>query len=161
MSSSSHSSTTDCFDQIVQTIQDRKTWECSLLFNVEQDVTSEPTIVDLTSAMQSSQDYVFPSHFNGIDNKNRLSITLRVAAMKSGFMIVQRTCKSTKQLQSKHLAYITLCCQHGLIFQRNRPTKNSRSCKTKYATDPECLCPFRMNISLCKNTDAWYLHSIK
>jgi hypothetical protein len=119
-------------------------------FNIKEDVNTNGDYINLSEVLKSTDDYAFPSHFNGIDNKSRLIIAIRLSAMKSGFMIIQRTCKSEKHLNKHHLAYLTLQCQHGIRYRRTRPSSNLRNCKTKYSMDRINLGPFRMNIFLVK-----------
>ena len=51
-------------------------------------------------------------------------------------------------------------CQHGIKF-RHSPSSNVRKCKTKHSLHSTDLCQFRINTSLCKETNSWYLHCRK
>ena len=86
---------------------------------------------------------------------------LKLCAMKSGFALIQRSSKSTKQLQKLNLTcYLTLQCQHGIKFHgRNR--NFDQVCKTKYCYHSDNLCNFRLNVSLCAITNKWRIHNSK
>ena len=105
--------------------------------------------------MHSTEPYYFPSHFNGLDNKKKLIFALQVMCIKSGFYLIQRSTKSTKQLQSDLNAYITLGCQHNLMYCTSKKAF-VRSTFTKLCTNPDQRCRFSLNIVLCKITNRWF-----
>ena len=102
--------TSSYFHDIFKNIEDKKTWQSDIQFNINQDINTDADYINLSEVLQSTNNYAFPSHFNGIDNKSRLIVAIRLSAMKSGFMVIQRTCKSEKQLNKHHLAYFALQC---------------------------------------------------
>ena len=156
-----NTSTSSYFRDIFKNIEDEKKWQSDIQFNINQVVNTDADHINLSEVLKSTNNYAFPSHFNGIDNKSRLIVAIRLSAMKSGFMVIQRKCKSEKQLNKHHLAYLTLQCQHGISFQRTRPSSSIRNSKPKNSIERIDLCPFRMNISLCKETNVWPLHCRK
>mgnify|MGYP007045150527 CR=1 FL=1 len=87
--------------------------------------------------------------------KKKLIFALQVMCIKSGFYLIQRSSKSRKQLQSYLDAYITLGCQHSLMYCSSKKTF-VRSTFTKLCTNPVERCRFTINIALCKITNRWY-----
>ena len=148
------------FNEVFQHIQDKKSWNSTMEFNTTEQIDQEPVYVNLSNFLQSNDNYPFPSHFNGIQNKSKLIMALRLSAMKAGFWLCLRTSKCESQLNKHQMAYLTLQCQHGIKF-RHRPNSSTRNCKTNYSIDSDNLCPFRINVSLCKETNVWYLHCRK
>ena len=106
--------------------------------------------------MESNEHYYFPSHFNGLNNMNKIVLALRVMCIKAGFYLVHRSTKTKKQLAADHNAYITLCCQHSLMYYTAKK-EYIRSTFTKLCTDPDKRCRFSINIALCKHSDKWFL----
>ena len=80
--------------------------------------------------------------------------------IKSGFYLVHRSTKTQKQLASDHSAYITLCCQHSLLYCTSKKTY-IRSTFTKLCTDPNKRCRFSINVALCKLTNRWFLKNTR
>ena len=156
-----NTSSSTCYDKIFNNLDQKKIWTSDLLFNLNDKLETDPEFVNLSEILKSRNNFAFPSHFNGVENKSKLIIALRLSAMKCGFWLVLRTSKSQKQLNKHHLAYLTLSCQHGVTFHRSRSVTNKRNCQTRYSINADDCCPFRMNISLCKETNIWFLHCRK
>ena len=92
------------------------------MFNVSRLSNEDPNYVDLCNILDGNELFKLPDHYNGIENKKKVTTELKLCAMKSGFALIQRSSKSTKQLQKLNLTcYLTLQCQHGIKFHgRNR-----------------------------------------
>ena len=94
-----------------------KGWKADMLFDIPSASEDEPDTINICKIMDSDKPYTFPSLYNGIDNKTKLLMDLKICAMKTGFALVHRSTVGNKQLEklNKH-AYITLQCQHGIKF---------------------------------------------
>ena len=101
-------------------IKQKETWNSAILFNIHHSLDKEPSFVNLSDYLVSSDNYAFPSHFDGIENKDKLLIALRIRALKSGFALVVRSSKSNAHLDKHHSAYIALSCQHGVVFRSKK-----------------------------------------
>ena len=148
----------DNIKELIESVKLKENWNCSILFNIHHSLNEDSEYVDLSEILKSEMNYKFPSHFDGIDQKDKLLIALRTSALKSGFSLFVRSSKSLGQLDKHHSAYISLCCQHGTLFRRKSSTLSKRKCQTRYTITACQLCPFKMNISLCKLSNKWYLH---
>ena len=107
----------------------------------------------LFKQLNSSTHYYFPQRFDGSHNKLKLITELKIAALKGGFVLAQRSVKSSKQLRKGLGAYITLQCQHGAVF---RPRVNLKKYVThthnsKVSSDK---CSFAFNISMTSEDDS-------
>ena len=151
---------TSIFQEMFDTLKAKQRWQCQLMFNTTQSVDDEPHYVNLSEVLKSNNNFPFPDHFDGIENKTKLITALRISSMKSGFWIVVRSSKSGNHLNKHHSAYLNIKCQHSIIY-RKRSSNNIRKCKTRYSTSAEDVCRFVMNISLCSITNKWYLHHTK
>ena len=82
--------------------------------------------------------------------------------MKSGFALVHRSSKSKKQLEKNDImsAYLTLQCQHGLTYSYKDKSYEVVS-KIKWSRKCDVKCKFRINISLHKNSQYWWVHNAK
>ena len=74
---------------------------------------------------------------------------------RAGFYLIQRSSKASKQLQPHLSAYITLGCQHNLMYCQSKKTF-IRSSFTKLCTNPNHRCRLSLNLSLCKITSRWF-----
>ena len=92
-------------------------------FNTTEEIDQDTPYVNLSNSLKSNENYPFPSHFNGVENKSKLMMALRLSAMKAGFCLCLRTSKCESQLNKHHLAYLTIQCQHGIKF-RHHPNLN-------------------------------------
>ena len=119
-----------CFDKIFKDLDQKKIWTSDLLFNLNDKLETDPEFVNLSDILKSRNNFAFPSHFNGAENKSKLIIALRLSAMKCGFWLVLGTSKSQKELNKHHLAYLTLSCQQSVTFHRSRSITNKRNCQT-------------------------------
>ena len=54
-------------------------------FNTSETLNDTPNYVNLSNILNSREKYPFPSYFNGIENKSKLVMALRICAMKAGF----------------------------------------------------------------------------
>ena len=149
---------TKTLQEIDVAIRNDSHWKCNLQFNEEENKEAEHKYIDFSSIMESNNLYFFPSHYNGIQNLNKMVLALRVMCIKAGFYLVHRSTKSPKQLAIGDAAYITLCCQHSLMHCKSKKDY-VRSTFTKLCTDPTKRCFFSINIALCKQTNRWYLKS--
>ena len=116
------------------------------MFNVSRLSNEDPNYVDLCNILDGNELFKLPDHYNGIENKKKVTTELKLCAMKSGFALIQRSSKSTKQLQKLNLTcYLTLQCQHGIKFHgQNR--NFDQVCKTKYCYHSDNLCNFCLNV---------------
>ena len=148
------------FQEIDSIIEGSFHWLCDLLFN-ENESNDEPSnYVNFSEIMESHQHYFFPSHFDGIDNLLKIVLVLRVMCIKSGFYLVQHSTKTQIQLASDHSTYISLCCQHSLLYCTSKKTY-IRSTFTKLCIDPNKRCRFSINVALCKLTNRWFLKNTR
>ena len=131
-------------------------WSCDLHFNETENNKEPPKYVNFSDVMESNEHYNFPSHFNGLNNMNKIVLALRVMCIKAGFYFVHRSTKIKKQLTTDHNAYITLCCQHSLMYCTAK-IGYIRSTLTKLCTNSDKRCCFSINIALCKHSDKWFL----
>ena len=58
------------------------------MFNVKESIDDEPSFVDLSQVLKSSENYSFPSHLNGIAKENELLIALRISATRARFWLI-------------------------------------------------------------------------
>ena len=138
-----------------------KVWGCKFELNLTDSNTAAPQYVDICSILDGKEIFILPKHYNGIQNRQKLITDLKVCAVKSGFALVHRSSKSDKQVKKDNLlAYITLQCQHGIKFKGKEKVHN-QVYKTKYCCEPEGMCQFRINLSLCKITNSWRIHNSK
>ena len=71
--------------------------------------------------------------------------------------------KSLKQLDKGHQklsAYLSLHCQHGLTYHGKEKSFELVS-KTKFSRKCDVKCKFRINISLHKELNSWWIHNNK
>ena len=145
------------YQELFNTMKAKQRWQCHLMFNTTESVDDEPHYVNLSEVLKSTENYPFPDHFDGIDNKTKLITALRISSIKAGFCIVVRSSKSGNHLNKHHSAYLNIQCQHSILY-RKRSCGNVRKCKTRYSTSICDTYNFVMNISLCSITNKWYLH---
>ena len=76
-------------------------------FNTTEEIDQFPNYVKLIDVLKSNENYLFPSHLNGIENKSKLIMALRICAMKAGFWLALRTskCESQSKEASPCLSY--------------------------------------------------------
>ena len=97
------------------------------------------------------------------DSRKKLITELKISAMKSGFALIHRSSKSKKQLDKGDQimsAYLTLQCQHGLTYNGSEKAY-AHVFKTKWSRKHDVKCNFRINISLHKETNCWWIHNTK
>ena len=80
--------------------------------------------------------------------------------IKSGFYLVHRSSKSKHQLSPDISAYITLYCQHSVMYFSSKKT-STRVCFTRYSIDLEKGCKISTNTALCKLTNCWFYMNSK
>ena len=73
------------FDEVFQHIEDKKSWDSIMEFNTSEEIDQFPNYVNLSDVLKSNENYPFPSHLNGIENKSKLIMALRICATKAGF----------------------------------------------------------------------------
>ena len=111
----------------IQLIEDKKSWDSIMEFNTTEEIDQVPKYVNLSDFLKSNKNDPFPSHLNGIKNKSKLIMALRLCAMEAGFLLCLRTSKCESQLNKHHVVYLTMQCQHGIKF-RHRSNSNARKC---------------------------------
>ena len=130
-----------------------KGWCCQLCFNIgDKNQSLVNNEIDLCKVLSGDQPYKLPDRFIGIESKSNILTEIKISAMKSGFILVHWSPKSQKQLDKKHLAYLSLQCQHGLKYTTEKK-HNEKIYKTRYSTENMQPCPFRLNIALMKETN--------
>ena len=97
--------------QLTQLIKERHSWYSQLEFNESSGIYDSPKFIDFSAEVMSQSPYIFPSHFDGVENKDTLITALRVMCMEAGFGSILRSSKSQKQLSKFHASCISLCCQ--------------------------------------------------
>ena len=75
--------TSSYFHDIFKNTEDEKPWQSNTQFNVNQDIHMNPDYINLSEVLKSTNNYAFSSHFNGVHNKTRFIIAIRLSAMKS------------------------------------------------------------------------------
>ena len=89
-------------------LQDQQ-WNCSILFNEEAPSSKITTNVDLLQKIKYGDVYIFPSRFDGVHNKKKLIVELKIATIKSCFSVCSRSSKSEERLireNSEYCAYV-------------------------------------------------------
>ena len=148
-------------DKLLELSSNYKHWHCELPFTIDDKAdSSESNEIDLCDTLIGDKPYVFPDRFSGSESKLQLLIELKPSAMKSGYNLVLRLSKSQKQLDNKHLAYLSLRCQHGVKYRAEK-NKCKRVCKTIRSTKDIEPCPFRLNIALLKDSNKWTIMNCK
>ena len=99
--------------------------------------------------MTSQLPYMFPSHFDGIENKDDLITASRVMCIKSRFNLILRISKSQMQLSQSHASYISLCCEQCVVYRDQRKDKERRT-NTQWCINSDENCNFWLNIFLYK-----------
>ena len=115
----SHVTPSDNIKELIESMKQKENWNCSILCNIHHSLNKEPTYLNLSNYLQSEENYIFPSHFDGIEQKDKLLTALRISALKSGLSLIVRSSKSHVNLDKHHFAYISLCCQHVYYFVLN------------------------------------------
>ena len=82
---STHLSPRDNFDQLIVSIKEKESCAYSIVFNINESIEEPPYYVSLSEVLKSEDNYAFPLHLNGFENKEKLLIALRVSAIKAGF----------------------------------------------------------------------------
>ena len=111
-------------NKMEELIEKQKKWSAPFLFNTndstkDNNENEQPVWVDICSVLKRGVPYTFPSHYLGLDSKERLIIELRVAAIKAGFNLTKRSSKSKKELEKskQYGSVITLTCQKGQLHK--------------------------------------------
>ena len=138
-----------------------KGWNNNMEFNLSPSPQDESNYIDLCTILKGKKPLELPQHFNGISGKKKLITALKISAIKSGFGLVHRSSKSVKNLEkTPSAAYLTLQCSHGLTYHGKEKTFDLVS-KTKWSRKCDIKCRFRINISLNKYSNSWYIHNNK
>ena len=148
------------YNRLEEIVTDMRGWTCPLEFNLSPTADEEPEYIDLCTILKGKQQYQLPNHFLGIQSKKNLITQLKISAMKCGFALVHRSSKSVKQLDKDMSAYLTLQCQHGLIYY-GKEKNYDQVFKTKLSRKCDIKCQFRINVSLHKHTNRWSIHYTK
>ena len=75
----------------MQLMKDKHSWYSELEFNESPGIEDPPQYIDFSAEVTSQSPYIFPSHFDGVENKDQLITTLRVMCIKSGFNLILRS----------------------------------------------------------------------
>ena len=138
-----------------------KGWNNNMEFNLSPSPQDESNYIDLCTILKGKKPLELPQHFNGISGKKKLITALKISAIKSGFGLVHRSSKSVKNLEkTPSAAYLTLQCSHGLTYHGKEKTFDLVS-KTKWSRKCDIKCRFRINISLHRHSNSWYIHNNK
>ena len=86
----------DYYTQLTQLIKDKHSWYSEFEFNESPGIEDPLKYIDFSAEVTSQSPYMFPSHFDGIENKDELITALRVVCIKSGFNVIQRSSESKK-----------------------------------------------------------------
>ena len=63
-------------------LKNDKSWTCELEFNESLNVENDPKCINFSDELKSDSSYSLPSHFDGIDKKKSLIITICVMCLK-------------------------------------------------------------------------------
>ena len=135
-------------------------WECDFIFNEAITGDTEPINVNLSEYFQKKKKYQFPDHFDGIENLQRLVISLQMASIKCGFLLIKSSSKSGKKFeaQSKFGVYITFSCQSSVAYTKRMRGYNKDAHKRKISTiRPMCksnCCKFVCYLQMFKENHA-------
>ena len=157
---STNASPREYFDQLFVSLKEKEKCHCSIMFNANKIIQDDPKYVNLSEVFKHKDNYAFPSHLDGLENKSKILIALRISAVKSAFCFILRSSKSSTHLDKHYLAYLKLQCWHGTRFLK-RQSHYERNYKARYSTDSNHLYSISMKISLCKVTNRWFLHNRK
>ena len=141
-------------NSILYMLEQYKSWNCEMMLNEAPTLEDNPNYIDFSAELVSPAPYYFPEHFDGTQWKRNITISLRVMCIESGFNFIHRISKSTKQLSIDQGVYLTLCCQHSMVY-RNQKIKNVRQTTTKWCTHGIENCTFCKIVTLYKVTDRW------
>ena len=97
---------TSYYMQSTKLIKDRHSWYSQLEFNESPGIEDPPKFIDFSAEVMSQSPYIFPSHCDGVESKDKLITALRVMCMKAGFSLILRSSTSQKQLFKFHASYI-------------------------------------------------------
>jgi hypothetical protein len=131
-------------------------WECDFCFNETEDPNADRVEVNLADVFKSQKTYHFPQRFKGKEKKDQLIISLQMASIKSGFLLVKSCNKSPKALAPGSFdVYTTLSCQSGLLYRKNSGSKVSepgkeRRTSTRRPIKSENRCPFCFHLKMYK-----------
>ena len=116
--------------------------------------------MNLSEYFQKKKKYQFPDHFDGIENLQRLVISLQMASIKCGFLLIKSSSKSGKKFeaQSKFGVYITFSCQSSVAYTKRMRGYNKDAHKRKISTiRPMCksnCCKFVCYLQMFKENHA-------
>ena len=148
------------YSRLEQIVSGMKGWTSPLEFNLSPHPDDETNYIDLRTILKGNERFELPSHFNGIEFKKHLITALKISAMKSGFSLIHRSSKSTKQMDKDTSAYLTLQCQHGVTYY-GKEKSYKQVFKTKWSRKCDVKCQFRLNLSLHKHSNIWSIHNTK
>ena len=151
------------YDELDVLVSDMKGWSCQMEFNLSSSPNDDPNYIDLCTVLKGGKPFQLPQHFHGENSRKKLITDLKISAMKSGFALIHRSSKSKKQLDKGDQlmsAYLTLQCQHGLTYNGTEKSYD-HVFKTKWCRKNDVKCNFRINISLQKETNRWWIHNTK
>ena len=86
----SYVTSSDNIKELIESVKLKENWNCSILFNIHHSLNEDPEFVNLSDFLQSGMNYKFPSHFDGIEQKDKLLIALRISTLKPGFSLFAR-----------------------------------------------------------------------
>ena len=99
---------TSYYTQFTQLIEDRHSWYSQLEFNESPDIEDRPKFIDFSAEVMSQSPYIFPSHCDGVESKDKLITALRVMCMKAGFSLILRSSKSQSFMQVTFLYVVSI-----------------------------------------------------
>ena len=105
--------------------------------NVEDTI-----LVNLSEYFLASKNYMFPPQFQGLEFKPALIMMLKMASIKTGFILSTMSSKSSTSMAKSGTfqSYTTMCCQQHRMYKKN-PINNKKeqeklsSCQQKITTD--------------------------
>ena len=157
-------------EQFNELLDTEKCWECDLYYNEAEDIEADPVHVNLSDFFKNEKPYLFPPHVCGPGHLDKLLVSLQMASIKSGFILIKSSNKSTqfKNRNSAFEIYITLCCQSSILYAPTTRTSKKTSTKRKTSTrrSKTHKCNFRCNLKMYKMTHEnhagrWVLTGVK
>ena len=117
-----------------------------------QNVEHTDTIVNLSHYFKEQKDYMFPPHFNGLGFKKILIMALKMASIKSGFILSTKSSKSMKEMAKAGTfgSYTTLCCQQLRVYEKpiGGISEGPRKRYTKRYMSKDDCCVFVLHLKM-------------
>jgi hypothetical protein len=142
------------------------TWTCSLPFQEAYCLGDETSVVDLIHKMGEEDDYMFPECYIGLEDIDKLLVSIKIAALLQGFSLVvgSRWNYQEKTPETQRACSIRLECE------QHRPQRNTnnrtgvRKVSSKKAPTKEISCPFRIWLYMLRSNhhtfpNRWFLRA--